>query len=133
MRQLKRSFSLLEVIICLMIGSVAMAPLIMAPHEEIALVQKATNQFFKRLAIDNSLVEAVALVAKGHIELGSLEDIPATSNTIAIGKTEYTLPIEYRVLDQDHETAPQTALISVQIKGDDKPLKEIELCIIKKK
>lgn len=117
-----------------MIASVAMAPLIMAPNEEIALVQKTANLFKRRLAIENSVVEAISLVAKGHIELGNLEDIPSSLHSIAIGKSDYEFPIEFDVIDQDSETASQAALIAVRVLGDDdETVKEIELCIIKKK
>ncbi len=117
-----------------MIASVAMAPLIMAPSEELALVQRASSQFKQRLAIDNALVEGVSLVAKGNIELGNLEDIPASSCEISVGKSEYSFPLAFEVIDQDSETSPQAALIALKILGeDDQTLKEIELCIAKKK
>lgn len=131
----KRTFSLIEVIIALMVVSVAIVPFIKGPQNQLFEAQGAILNFQKNLALDCALVDGIASLVQSGLDLEKLPEAPTFTPTITIGNKTFKTTIEITLLEKDEGIPPQAALIGLHITLDDTthPDLDFPLCITKKK
>ena len=132
---MKRSFSLLEVLIALMVASVAIVPFIKGPQNQLSEAHRAILYFERNLALDAALVEGLSSIVKSGVEFEKLEETPKFAETITIGTKNYKALIELNLHEQDEEIPPKAALVLLHITLNEDTHSDLDfpLCITRKK
>ncbi len=135
--QRKRSFSLLEVMLSLVIAGMVLVPLAQAPNMQLRHMQADIQNFERSLQNDLAMAEALGKVVSGQFEIDKLPE--NAQITIAPSPPFQGEPIlvEFDLINKDTSSPPKVALVSLSLDtletSSSSMYSSLILCLVRKR